>query len=114
MLEEEVQIEILDELVLEVSFGFRRAAWTRAGATAPSACAACLAVVRSAAMACSTRTLTRARIVVVCAQSCKFLNSQIELVKLTCEFIKGSTNLVLPFIIQFTYCNIVNILSVKI
>ena len=71
-----MQIEILLKQKQEQNSGFRRAACTRTGAALTSASVVCLVAVRSAIALCSTRTLARTLIASVCAQSCRFLNSE--------------------------------------
>ena len=72
------QIEILHRLIQEHHSGFRRAAWARTGTTLASASAICLAVEHWARATCFSPTLARTLIAMACAQSCRFLNSQIS------------------------------------
>ena len=75
------QTEILHRLAQGHHSGFRRVAWTRTGTTLTSASAICLVVAHSALMVCSTRPQVPTLIAAGCAQSCKFLNSEIGVLK---------------------------------
>ena len=75
-MEQVAQTEILHRQKQEQNSGFRRAACARPGTALASTSVICLVVVHSAIAMCSTRTLTRSLIAAVCAQSCRFLNSE--------------------------------------
>ena len=72
------QIETKHRLAQVHLSGFRRVASMRTGTALSSASAVCLAVAISAPAMCSSLTRESARIAMRCAQSCRFLNSQVS------------------------------------